>query len=255
MTTQAITHALVRTPGESYAQALSSTQARIDVALARKQHAEYCEVLRATGLRVEMLPPAEEFPDSCFMQDPALIVNDVAVKCRMGAPTRAGEPRLIENWLTSHFVVEEITAPGTLEGGDVLMTPEVIFVGESARTNAAGIARLKEIFERREIRIEPIRVEKYLHLLSAATYVGNNTLLALDDYAEHPAFKGFDILLVSKEDAYAADALGVGENVVLPAGFPRVEKELHARGFKVLATPMSEFEKADGGVTCLALVW
>lgn len=255
MTNQTITHALVRPPGKSFEHTISSTNARIDVALALKQHALYCDVLRAAGLTVEMLPASEEFPDSCFMQDPALIVKDIAVKCRMGAPTRAGEPGLIEDWLTGHFVVEEIIAPGTLEGGDVLLTPNAIFVGESARTNAAGIARLKEILEPREIRVEPIRVNKFLHLLTAATYVGNNTLLALKEFAGHPAFAEFDILRVSKGDAYAADALGIGENVVLPAGYPRVEKELQARGFRVLAVPMSEFEKADGGVTCLALVW
>jgi dimethylargininase len=248
-------HALVRPPGDSFAQAISSTAAKIDPALARRQHAAYCEVLRAAGFTVEALPACEALPDSCFMQDPALIVAGRAVICRMGAKSRAGEEALVADWLRARFPTTEITAPGTLEGGDILLLPDRLLVGESARTNAAGIRQLAEQLAPAGVKVSGTPVTKYLHLLTAVTYVGHNTLLALADYADHPEFAGYDVVVVPPEEAHAADALGSGDFVILPEGHPRTTAALRSRGFKVLATPMSEFGAADGGITCLALVW
>lgn len=248
-------HALVRPPGDSFAQAISSTGARIDPARARRQHAAYCDVLRAAGFAVEALPVCEALPDSCFMQDPALIVAGRAVVCRMGAKSRAGEPALVSEWLRARFPSTEITAPGTLEGGDILLLPDRLLVGESARTNAAGIRQLGEKLAPAGVKVSGTPVTKYLHLLTAVTYVGHNTLLALADFATHPEFAGYDVIVVPPEEAHAADALGTGDFVILPEGHPKTTAALQARGFQVLATPMSEFGAADGGITCLALVW
>ncbi len=251
----ASSHALVRVPGESYAKAISSTGARIDVALARRQHAEYCEALRQAGLTVEHLPPDEAHPDSCFMQDPGLVVGGHAVLCRMGAPSRAGEPGLVAERLRRQFPLHVIAEPGTLEGGDVIVTPGRIFVGESARTNAAGIHQLAKIVAAAGYEVMSVPVTKYLHLLSAVTYVGRNTVVALPDFAEHAAFRDFDVVTVDYAEAHAADALGVGHHVLLPAGNPRISAALKSRGFEILEIPLSAFAAADGGVTCLSLVW
>jgi dimethylargininase len=248
-------HALVRPPGDSFAQAISSTGARIDPVRARRQHAAYCDVLRAAGFAVESLPVSEELPDSCFMQDPALIVGGRAVVCRMGAAARVGEPALVSDWLHERFPTTVITTPGTLEGGDILLLPDRLLVGESARTNAEGIRQLAHQLAPAGIKVSGTPVTQYLHLLTAVTYVGHNTLLALADYAEHPEFAGYDVIVVPPEEAHAADALGTGDCVILPEGHPRTTAALQARGFKVLSTPMSEFGAADGGITCLALVW
>jgi dimethylargininase len=249
------THALVRPPGDSFAQAISSTRAKIDPARARRQHAAYCDVLRAAGFQVEALPVSEALPDSCFMQDPALVVAGQAVVCRMGATSRAGEPALVAEWLRARFPTTAIAAPGTLEGGDILLLPDRLLVGESARTNAAGIRQLAAQLAPAGVKVSGTPVTKYLHLLTAVTYVGHNTLLALADYASHPEFSGYEVIVVPPEEAHAADALGTGDHVILPEGHPKTTAALQARGFKVLATPMSEFGAADGGITCLALVW
>jgi len=248
-------HALVRPPGESFARALSSTGTPIDPARARRQHATYCAALQAAGFTVSELPPDESQPDSCFMQDPALIVANQGILCRMGAPERAGEPAGISDWLRSHFPTTAIQAPGTLEGGDVLLLPDRVLVGESGRTNAAGIAQLAEVLRPAGVPVEGIPVTNYLHLLSAVTYVGHNIVLALPDFAQHPAFREFEVIVVPPEEAPAADALGTGKWVILPEGNPHTARALERKGLKVLTPSLSEFAAADGGVTCLALVW
>jgi dimethylargininase len=262
------THALVRPPGASFARALSSTAAAIDVALAWAQHAEYRQALAAAGLTVEALPADERYPDGCFMEDTAVIAAGRAVICRLGAASRRGEEDAAAAFLTGRFPLTRIVPPGTLEGGDVIVMPDRVLAGRSARTNAAGIAQLvvalADLADPKGFRnpsglaplpVYAVPVTGCLHLKTAATYIGDGTVLAIAAYADHPAFAGLELLVVPPEEASAADALGLGDYVILPAGCPRVAAMLHARGFTVLPVPISEFAKADGGVTCLSLVW
>ena len=249
------THAIVRPPGQSYAQAISSTGHKPDVQLARLQHTEYCQALAAAGVTIEQLRPDENYPDSCFVQDTALVIAGMAVIARPGANSRRGEEGAISELLAERFRLSHITAPGTLEFGDVMFLDDRILVGETARTNAVGIQQLTAILSPHDIQVSSIPVHNYLHLLSAATYLGNNTLLAIGEFAEHPAFAGLEIIIVPTEEAYAANALGVGRHVILPAGFPRVAESVSARGFQVLPVDLSQFEIADGGATCLSIVW
>jgi len=249
------THAIVRPPGESYAQAISSTGHKPDVQLACLQHTEYCQALAAAGFSIEQLPPDESYPDSCFVQDTALVIAGTAIIARPGAKSRRGEEGAIAELLVERFPTSHITAPGTLEFGDVMFLDDHIIVGETARTNTDGIQQLKSILTPHDIPVSSIPVQDYLHLLSAATYLGHNTLLATGKFAEHPAFAGMQVINVPPEEAYAANALGVGRHVILPAGFPRVAEAVRSRGYQVLPVDLSQFEAADGGATCLSIIW
>ncbi len=259
------THSLVRPPGASFAQAISSRSAVIDVALAQAQHAEYRQALAAAGLTVEVLPADERYPDGCFVEDTAVIAGGRAVICRPGAASRRGEEAAVAACLAGRLPLARIVAPGTLDGGDVIIAPDRVLVGRSARTNAAGIAQLAVALANPQgverpaglasLPVHAVPVNGYLHLKSAATYIGHETVLAVAAYADHPTFAGLDVLAVPAEEAYAADALGIGDYVILPAGYPRVAAMLRACGFTILPVPVSEFAKADGGVTCLSLVW
>ncbi len=247
----------MRPPGASFAHAISSRNLPIDVAQARAQHAEYCDALRAAGVVVEMLPADERYPDGCFVQDPAVVIRGQAVVGRMGAPTRRGEEAAVSAALARRFPLAHIAAPGTLEGGDVLVLPDKVVIGLTARTNQAGIAQLVVALSGLTplLPVYSVAVSDYLHLLSAVTYVGRNTLLAVEAYAEHPLFAGLDVIVMPPEEAYAVNALGLGERVIVPAGYPQAADLLRSRGFVVLPVPVSEFAKADGGITCLSLVW
>jgi dimethylargininase len=247
--------ALVRPPGASYANALAEQPQPIDVALAQKQHAEYVAALRETGVRVEILDAAEKFPDACFMQDPALVINGLAILNRMGAPSRVGETDLVADILRARFETHALTAPASLEGGDVLNCGDRLIVGVSARTNQEGIAQLRAVLEPRGIRVDATPVGNFLHLLTAVTYVGQGIIVVHEDFAAHPLLRAFDKVRVSRDEAYAANALGIGKYVILPAGFPNTAAQIRAKGFEVLQAPMSEFYKADGGVSCLSLLW
>jgi dimethylargininase len=249
------THALVRPPADSYIHAISSTGRTPDVKLARIQHAVYCQALVAAGLSLTKLPPDERFPDSCFVQDTALVLAGHAILAHPGATSRLGEEQSIAEHFSRSFPTSWITAPGTLEFGDVMLLEDRALVGETERTNAAGIQQLGAILAPLGIPVDAIPVIGFLHLLSAATYLGRNTLLAVDEYTRHPAFAGLDIITVPSEETYAANALGLGQSVILPAGFPRVAAALNDRGFQVLPVDLSQFEVADGGATCLSIVW
>jgi dimethylargininase len=249
------THALVRPPGDSFRRAISSTGAAIDVPLARRQHAEYCQALAAAGVTVEALPPDERFPDSCFMQDGAVVIAGCAITCRPGAESRRGEEVSAAAALAGRFPLSHIVAPGTLEGGDVLILPDRVVVGRSGRTNAAGIAQLAVALAGTGLPVYAAAVEPYLHLLTVVTHLGNGVALAVEGWPLPPPLAGLEVLRVPPEEAYAANALGIGRYVIMPADHPRTAARLAAHGFDVLPVPMSEFAKADGGVTCLSLVW
>ena len=266
-----ISHALVRPPGASFAQAISSSQAVIDVALAQAQHAEYRQALAEAGVAVEVLPPDERYPDSCFMQDPAMVIAGRAIINRPGAASRRGEEGALVELLAARFPTTRIVAPGTLEGGDVLILPDRVVVGRSDRTNRAGIAQLvvaladltsppwleglPNLSGLAGLPVLEAPVAGYLHLLSAVTHLGDGTLLAVEDFDLPPALAGFPVLRVPADEGYACNALGIGDKVILPAGYPKTAATLKAHGYDVLLVPTTEFAKADGGVTCLALAW
>jgi dimethylargininase len=250
--------AIVRPPAESYARALSAQQPRpaIDVARARRQHDEYRAALRATGVEVLELPPDERLPDACFVQDCAVIWGKMAMIARFGAASRQGEQKAVRQALKAQHAlkISEIRPPGTLEGGDVLALGSRLIVGLSARTNRAGLAQLRGFLEIEGAVVEGLPVPEGLHLLSGITYLGQGMLLATNLYADLPIFSGLEVIRVPPAEAYAANSLGLGASVIVPAGFPHTVALLRERGFEILPVDLSEFAKADGGATCLALI-
>lgn len=256
--------AYVRPPTDSYVHALSQRPraAAIDIHRARAQHYLYVNALRAAGLRVIELPPAPEYPDACFVQDVALLLPQLAILGRPAEPSRQGEVDLIRPHLPAELPVAEIQPPGTLEWGDVLRIGDRLYVGQSARTNVAGTEQLRQIVEPLGLSVEPIEVRGGLHLLTGLSYLGPapkapdrpGVLVAWQAYAELPQLQGLDVIVVPPDEAPAANCLTVGDTVVIPAGYPRTAAAIWRRGFRVLTVPISEFAKADGGVTCLSLL-
>lgn len=247
--------AVVRPPAESFRRALSEQHLRpaIDVALAREQHTGYCEALRSAGLKLSELPPDEDHPDACFVQDTAVVFGDLAVITRFGVRSRQGEQDAVSRALRGHKRLANISSPATLEGGDVLVVGSRVFVGLSPRTNRAGFAQLRDLLELEGAAVEALPETEGLHLTSGCSYLGRGALLATGTYAELPAFAGLDVIRVPPAEACASNALAVGETVILPDGHPRTAAKIRSLGLQVLPVSLSEFAKADGGVTSLTL--
>jgi dimethylargininase len=248
---------LVRPPGDSFDQAFSSQvpQPTIDPALAKRQHAAYQAALRQAGVQVVELPPDEDHPDSCFVQDTAVVVGDLAFIARFGVESRRGEEQATREVLQGQKRLIEIQAPARMEGGDVLVIGTRVFVGLSARTNRAAFAQIRDVLELEGATVEPVTVARGLHLLSECTYLGQGVLLVHEELAGLPFLAGLDLIPVPPGEAPATNALALGQQVILPAGFPRIASRVQEHGFEVLQVPLSEFIKADGGPSSLSLIF
>lgn len=245
----------VRPPPDSYVRCVSANPRRteIDLGLAKEQHREYVSTLRESGVDVVELPPLEDFPDSVFVQDPALLGSQRSVMGRFGEETRRGEEKAFFDELRNHRSeigeIRFVKEPGTLEGGDVLVTDRGLFVGESRRTNSNGIEQLAAYLDNFEVR--RVRTD-LLHLLCGCSYLNEGKMIVATELVSPSSFPGFEFMSLSIEEAYAADALYLGDDrVLIPSGFPRVSKKLEQAGYKGIEVDVSEFYKGDGGVTCL----
>lgn len=248
--------ALVRPPGDSFTQALSQHAERdsIDPERARAQHGTYREELRRLGLEVTVLPPDEELPDSCFVQDLAIVLNGRALLCRPGAPSRQSEASRIKPDL-SRLVpsMDRVGPPATIEGGDVILVDDRFIVGRSDRTNDEGITAL-ERFAAPDARVARAEVrEPFLHLLSGLGVAGD-AVVGAEPLIEQAAFDGLDRVAAPEEEATGCNFVIVGDDVLMAAGYEEVRSLLQARDFRVHEVDLSEFTKADGGPTCLSLL-
>ncbi|MGB9594488.1 MAG: dimethylarginine dimethylaminohydrolase family protein [Anaerolineae bacterium] len=246
--------ALTRTPGNSYVKAISSTSAQIDPDEARRQHDGYCRALRNIGLEVITLPPDERFPDGCFVEDAVVVRNGRALLTRSGAPSRQGEGETLRPTLEAHRLhIVQVEPPGTLDGGDVLWVENVAYVGLGDRTNREGIAQLAA---KLGVEAHPVPLPPgMLHLKSGAAYLGNGRLYAVAAFAPLAAQVGLDWVPVPAGEEPTADALVFGAKAIIPAGYPRAATLLKELGLQVQPVNLSEFAKADGGPTCLSVIW
>ena len=255
-----LTHALLRLPGENFAQGLAQAGAGApDPELALEQHQRYCEALAACGLSLTVLPADPRHPDGCFVEDTALVTERGAIVTRPGAPSRRGEVEVIESALRGLFdTIPRIGAPGTLDAGDVCEADGHFLIGISARTNEAGAAQLAAHLVELGYRADVVDIRAYhrlLHLKTGIAWLGDGRLLATGDLPAWPALAAYEIVRVPETERYAANALRVNDHVLVAAGYPVTRAAIESLGFPVIPLDMSEFRKLDGGLSCLSLRW
>jgi len=230
----------------------------IDIGKAIAQHDRYEACLRSLGIAVVSLPAVPELPDAVFVEDPAIVLDEVAIMTRMGAESRRGESASLAEAVGRFRPLRWIAEPGTLEGGDVVRIGRTLFVGRSARSNDAGIAQLARELAPLGYAVRAVEMRGCLHLKSACTYLGRDTLLANRDWVDLGGMDragGLSHIEVAPGEAAAADALAIGDTVIIPASFPETARTLERAGWRVLPIDVSELQKAEAGVTCMSLIF
>ncbi len=247
-------HALVRTPGNMYTSCLSDHPLHHTVSLkkAREQHAKYCETLAELGLEVIHVERDDKHPDSCFVEDNAVVENGKALICRMAKESRRGEQPDVASKLEELMPVKWAEEPATIEGGDVVHADGKLISGISDRTNFEGVSQMKEWLD---VPVSTIFDPSIMHLKSYVTYLGKKIMIATEKYAKHPALEGYNILIPPAEDEYAADTLSVGDIVLMAAGYDTAQLMVKEAGFDVISMDVSEIQKCDGALTCLSILF
>ena len=249
------TKAIVRTPAKSMINGITSVDmGKPHYDLALEQHAKYVQALESCGLEVTTLPALEGFPDSCFVEDVALMTSECAILTRPGATSRRNEiTHMLEALESNYPTVYTIVPPGTLEAGDIMMVGTDFYIGLSDRTNHSGATQMKGFLDKHGMQAIFIRMSEMLHLKTGIAYLENNILLAFGEFLIKPEFKQFNILAVSEDESYAANSIWVNDKVLMPAGFPKTIQMVKDAGYEVIEIEASEFQKLDGGLSCLSL--
>lgn len=255
------TRAIVRKPGENFSQGLTSVgHGRLGEPSFEKvleQHEAYCLALKACGLQLTILDKDLDHPDSTFVEDTAVLTRRAAILTRPGDTSREGEVDRIKDAVQGFFErCDRIHAPGTLDGGDICEAGSHFFIGISHRTNEEGARQLADFLAKEGYTSSNVDIRamtSILHLKSGIAYIGDNTLVLMEEMADDPRFQGYRIIRVSEAESYAANCVRINDRVFLPSGFPGVEVDLRRSGFQPLTLDMSEFRKMDGGLSCLSL--
>jgi dimethylargininase len=248
--------AITREVSESINDCELSFHARqpIDADKAIAQHKAYQDCLTELGVRVVSLPADPELPDAVFVEDPAVVVDEVAVISIMGVPSRRPEARSLADALSCYRPITFLREPANLDGGDVLRVGRLVFAGLSQRTNREGIAQLRGVLGAFDYQVQPIEVRGCLHLKSACSYIGNDTILINRSWINAEQLRGFELIDVPNEEPAAANALLIKDVVIIPVSFPQTCALLEQRGFRVRTIDLSELQKAEAGVTCTSLI-
>jgi dimethylargininase len=216
----------------------------IEFQRAAAQHDGYERALAAHGCTIVHAEPEPDMPDAVFVEDAAVVLDDVAIVTRPGAVSRRSEPHSIAHVLRRYRALRHVEEPATVDGGDVLVIENTLYIGISQRTNDAAVKQLGAT---------PVRFSNCLHLKSAVTLIGERTLLANRDWVDTTQFPGFDVIDV--EEPFGANALRIGDTLLYSASYPRTRRRLEARGFRVEALQVDELEKAEAGVTCCSIIF
>jgi dimethylargininase len=248
--------AITREVSPDFAACQLTHQSRvpIDIALARAQHQAYEEALRDAGCLVERLPAGADMPDSVFVEDTAVVLDEMGVITRPGAESRRPEVGEVARALGRYRRLACIEAPGTIDGGDALVAGRQIFIGRSTRTNDESIAALRLLLAPFGYAVIDVAVRGCLHLKSAVTLIGERHLLVNPGWIAPSAFSGFTCLAVDPGEPAAANALRLGDRIIYPSAFPRTAERLRACGLYVKTVEVSELAKAEGAVTCCSLI-
>ena len=261
------THAITRLPAANFADGLTTVDLGIpDYPKTLAEHGRYLVALKELGLTLTQLPADLRYPDSTFVEDVAIITENGAILTRPGAESRAGEVAAMKDTLRQFYPeLAEIVAPGTLDGGDICEvvpapargeTGAHFFIGISLRTNEAGAQQLADWLATKGCTSSFIDIRQtpgILHLKSGIASIGDNRLIVIDSLAAHPAFAGYELIRVAAGEEYAANCILVNDTILIAAGFPKFEATLRGLGYKLKVLDMSEFQKMDGGLSCLSL--
>ena len=227
----------------------------IDIDKANTQHRAYQSALASLGCRVLTLEAEPTMPDAVFVEDVAVVLDEVAVMTRPGAMSRREEGASVAELLRRYRPLRTIEAPGTIDGGDVLLIGRTLYVGQSGRSNAEGISQLAAAIAEFGYRVQSVPIRGCLHLKSSVTAARNDTLLLQPAWVDASSFPGFNIIEVDPDEEHAANVLRIGDSVVMPACFPRTRQRLVDAGIDVVTVDVSELQKAEGATTCCSLVF
>jgi dimethylargininase len=227
----------------------------MDVALAARQHEQYERALTALGVHIDHLPAENALPDAVFVEDVAIVLDEIAIVTTPGAVSRRGETESMARAVARYRPVHRLSAPATLDGGDVVRIDRTLYVGLSSRTNEAGVDALATLVSPLGYIVTSVPVAGALHLKTACTYAGRGILLANPEWASTAAFRDVEVVRVAADEPWGASVLAVGDSLVMPASFPRTRALLEARGFHAVPVDLSELQKAEGGPTCLSIVF
>jgi dimethylargininase len=249
--------AITRPVSRSINNCALSFQARqpIDVARANAQHRAYQNCLTALGVQVVSLAAEPDLPDAVFVEDPAVILDEVAIISLMGAPSRQPEASSIAAALSRYRPINQLNKPATLEGGDVMRVGRSVFVGLSQRTNREGFRQLRDLLRPYDYQVHAVDVGGCLHLKSACSHIGNNSILINRSFVGPQPFRDYELIDVADGEPAGANALLVRDVVIIPVSFPGTRALLEQRGFCVQAIDLSELQKAEAGVTCTSLIF
>ncbi len=248
-------HAIVRRPGRSLVEGITSANlGKPDYAQALQQHDCYIDAIKSRGVKMKILAAEEQFPDAVFVEDTAVLAERCAVITHPGALSRQGEEVSIREALKEFYTdIETITAPGTLEGGDVMRVGDHFYVGLSARTNEEGYRQFAGILNKYRYTASAVKLRKFLHLKTGLAYLENNNLLTAGEFSEHEEFKKYNRIIIDESEGYAANCIWVNDAVLVPMGYPKTKAAISKAGYKVIEVDVSEFRKLDGGLSCLSL--
>ena len=249
---------IVRRPCRAMVEGITSNPqlGKPDYEKALHQHDTYIEALKQCDVNVTVLPADERYPDSCFVEDPAVITRKCAIITNPGAESRNGEKDEIIGAIREFFPedkIEYIVAPGTLEGGDVMMVGDHFYVGRSARTNEEGIRQFIAILNKHGLTGSEVPLTEVLHLKTGVNYLENGNMLVSGEFVEKEDFARYNRIEIPEEEAYAANCIWVNGTVIVPMGFPAVEAAVRNAGYPVILVDTSEYRKLDGGLSCLSL--
>jgi len=255
MNTLTVKYAVVRPVPDSYDHCVRTNTEKIDIALAKSQHSEYCMALQKLGLELIWIKGDNTLPDSCFVEDTAVVLGEKAIICNMKTKSRVKEVVEVAKVLEKLKETYYIKPPATIDGGDVLKIEDKVFVGLSARTNIHAIRQLRKIMENSNFEMIPVRVLNVLHLKSACTYLGNNCVILSKGHFDTAVLRDYKKIVVPRGEGYVADCLAINGTVLMAEGFPKTKKLVEKEGFFVKELEMSEFRRGDGALTCLSILW
>lgn len=252
------TRAITRTPAANFAAGLTTVDLGLpDYEKTITEHQLYQAALKHCGLTLIELPADPRYPDSTFVEDTAILTELGAILTRPGAESRKGETDAIKaNLKTFYPELAEISAPGTLDGGDICEAGTHFFIGISLRTNEAGGQQLADWLASKGYTSSFVDIRQtkgILHLKSGISYIGENRLVVIDSLAMHPDFKGYELVRMSPDEDYAANCIRVNDYILIAYGYPKFEATLRGLGYKLIVLEMSEYQKMDGGLSCLSL--